>query len=114
MVEEFGISGSERGTKKVSENNRMPVLVNLNTNDRITLSGVSTTIGRDPDNHIVLPDDGFCSANHARIFWDSGRWLIEDLNSTNGTYVNQEMIQGARPLAPQDEIKFGHSTFRIE
>ncbi len=46
----------------------LPVLVNLTTNERYTLSGPSVNLGRAPENEVILPDDGYASASHARIF----------------------------------------------
>jgi pSer/pThr/pTyr-binding forkhead associated (FHA) protein len=92
---------------------RLPVLVNTNTNDRLPLNAGEVLIGRAPENTIVLPDDGFVSADHARIFWENG-WWIEDVNSSNGTYVNDELISARHQLKPNDLIKIGKTTFRIE
>lgn len=96
------------------ENQRLPVLVNLTTNDRIELSSPTITLGRDPENQIVLSDDGYASADHARIYWSEGSWWIEDLMSSNGTHVNDKLITEPVELAPQDVIKVGRTMFRIE
>jgi two-component system, cell cycle response regulator len=93
---------------------RLPVLVNINTATRYVLDSPSTTIGRDPENKLVIPDDEYCSADHARIYWDQGKLMLEDLNSSNGTAVNDQILHGTRPLAPGDVIKFGRTMFRIE
>jgi len=62
----------------------------------------------------VLPDDGYASASHAKIFFDQGRWWLEDLMSSNGTAVNDQIISSLHALMPQDRIKVGRTTFRIE
>lgn len=93
---------------------RLPVLVNLTTNERYTLEGASITLGRAPENTIILPDDGYASGDHARIYWDQGRWWLEDLMSSNGTAVNDHLINAPHQLAPQDMIKVGRTIFRIE
>jgi len=49
-------------------------------------------VGRYPSNEIVLPDP-YVSRKHARIFFKDGEWYIEDLGSTNGTYVDNENIK---------------------
>jgi hypothetical protein len=49
--------------------------------------GRETTIGADDENDMVL-GDGFVSGRHARLRWDGVDWLLEDLGSTNGTFVN--------------------------
>jgi pSer/pThr/pTyr-binding forkhead associated (FHA) protein len=70
-------------------------------------------LGRSPDNQIVLPDDEYASGEHAKIFWDNG-WFIEDAGSSNGTFVNNELLSARRQLAPNDLIMVGRTTFRIE
>jgi hypothetical protein len=53
----------------------------------VLLLGSETTIGADDENDMVLGDD-FVSGRHARLRWDGVDWLLEDLGSTNGTFVN--------------------------
>lgn len=96
----------------MSGNQRLPVLVNLQTNERVTLNS-NVAIGRAPENQIILPDDGYVSAEHAKIFWENG-WFIEDAGSSNGTYVNNELLSARRRLAPSDLITIGRTTFKIE
>ncbi len=59
-------------------------------------------LGRHPSNNIVIPDP-FVSRKHARIAFDGDKWVIEDLGSTNGTFVDGEDIRGLGPI----EIKNG-------
>jgi pSer/pThr/pTyr-binding forkhead associated (FHA) protein len=96
----------------MSGNQRLPVLVNTQTNERMTLQS-NVAIGRAPENEIVLSNDEFVSGEHAKILWDNG-WFIEDLGSSNGTYVNNEMLSARRRLAPNDLIMIGRTTFKIE
>ncbi len=93
---------------------RLPVLVNLQTNETYTLSGPTVNLGRAPENEVILPDDGYASADHAKIYWDQGRWWLEDLMSSNGTTVNDQLISTPWQLSPNDIIKVGRTTFRIE
>lgn len=58
-------------------------------------------VGRYPSNDIVLPDP-YVSRRHARIFYKDGEWYIEDLDSTNGTIVNNEDIKGKGPIKLDD------------
>ncbi|ABN69652.1 FHA domain containing protein [Staphylothermus marinus F1] len=53
-------------------------------------------LGRYPTNDIVIPDP-YVSRRHARIFYENGEWYIEDLDSTNGTIVDNEDIRGKGP-----------------
>ena len=70
--------------------------------------------GRAPENTIVLPDDGYASADHARVYFENGAWWVEDLMSSNGTSVNDQLISAPYKLAPGDCIKVGRTIFRIE
>lgn len=93
---------------------RLPQLVNLTTGETYTLDGPNLTLGRAPENSIVLPDDGYASGEHAKIYWNEGTWWLEDLMSSNGTHVNDQIINGPWRLSPNDLIRLGRTTFRIE
>jgi hypothetical protein len=67
------------------------------------------TLGRG-DVEIRL-DDPFASAHHARISREGHVVVIEDLGSTNGTYLNEEPLDGPQPLHPGDRIRIGDSEF---
>jgi FHA domain len=62
---------------------------------------------------LVIPDPGV-SRRHARVISDNGAVILEDLGSSNGTYVNGERISGAVELAPGDEIQIGATVLGIE
>lgn len=70
------------------------------------------TIGRMEDNSIVLSEP-FVSGHHARVYAKNNTLYIEDLNSTNGIYVNQEKIEGKIKLTTGDEIKIGSAIFTV-
>ncbi|HTB70543.1 MAG TPA: FHA domain-containing protein [Solirubrobacteraceae bacterium] len=59
-------------------------------------------------------EDPFASSRHARIFEQGNAVVIEDLGSTNGTYLNEEVLQGPRPLHPGDRVRIGDSEFTFE
>jgi pSer/pThr/pTyr-binding forkhead associated (FHA) protein len=59
-------------------------------------------------------EDPFASARHARIYEQGASVVIEDLGSTNGTYLNEELLQTQRPLHPGDRIRIGDSEFTFE
>ena len=53
-------------------------------------------------------EDPFASSRHARVYEQGNIVVIEDLQSTNGTYLNEELLQSARPLHPGDRVRIGH------
>lgn len=73
--------------------------------DEWPLAQEPLTIGRRPDNHIVLPDT-FASGRHAMIGYLDGRYFIEDLKSSNGTVLNGQRV-GRSPLKDGDVIFIG-------
>jgi diguanylate cyclase (GGDEF)-like protein len=64
------------------------------------------TVGRKPDNDIVIADES-ASRSHAEIFCREDSLVINDLNSTNGTFVNRERITGPKVLRSKDQIRIG-------
>jgi FHA domain len=59
-------------------------------------------------------EDPFASARHARIYEQGNSVIVEDLASTNGTYLNEELLQTPRPLHPGDRLRIGDSEFAFE
>lgn len=59
-------------------------------------------------------EDPFASARHARIYEQGNIMVIQDLDSTNGTYLNEELLQTPRPLHPGDRVRIGDSEFSFE
>jgi pSer/pThr/pTyr-binding forkhead associated (FHA) protein len=72
-----------------------------------------TTLGRDVNNAIVV-DDQFASAQHAVLTFRGRSWYVQDLESTNGTFVNGQPVEGAIPIGYGDEIQVGQVRFRLE
>lgn len=69
---------------------------------------IPLTIGRDPANRLCLANEAGLSRHHAELRpAGEGRWLLCDLGSSNGTYVEGQRLNGCRPLAPGDHIRFG-------
>lgn len=73
----------------------------------------SVLLGRGDEAEIRL-DDPFASSGHARIFEQGGILAVEDLGSTNGTYLNEELLESPRPLHPGDRLRIGDSEFTFE
>lgn len=72
------------------------------------------TLGRSTHNTIVL-DDEYVSGHHARVYQDpqSGQWVVEDLGSTNGTYINESRMPGRAVLRPRVPVRIGATTFEL-
>lgn len=81
------------------------------TGERIDLDG-TLTIGRNPRSDLVLHDE-YSSTNHARISRSGNEWMLQDLDSTNGTYVEGRRIHGSVPLRPGDSVRIGTTTFEL-
>lgn len=59
-------------------------------------------------------EDPYASSRHARIYRQGNILAIEDLHSTNGTYLNEELLESPRPLHPGDRVRIGDSEFAFE
>jgi pSer/pThr/pTyr-binding forkhead associated (FHA) protein len=71
------------------------------------------TIGRSPGCGVPTPDDIYSSSLHARLFRHNEQLWVEDLGSTNGTYVNSERIAQAQRLAKGDVLQVGSTVFEV-
>ncbi|MCS7300417.1 MAG: FHA domain-containing protein, partial [Fimbriimonadales bacterium] len=78
------------------------------------LAGDLVTIGREAIHPIALVNDMGVSRTHAQITRQGDQTLIEDLGSTNGTYVNGIRITAPTPIKPGDTLQLGASLFRVE
>ena len=72
-----------------------------------------TTLGRDVNNRVVL-DDEFASGAHAVLTFRGRAWYLEDLGSTNGTFVNGERLVGIASVAFGDELQIGRVRLRLD
>jgi pSer/pThr/pTyr-binding forkhead associated (FHA) protein len=71
-----------------------------------TLEGDQITIGRDSTNGITI-NDAEISRRHARLSFQGGKYILEDLGSTNGTFVNGQRLAGPRVLKTGEVVSFG-------
>jgi pSer/pThr/pTyr-binding forkhead associated (FHA) protein len=69
------------------------------------------TLGRAPTADVRI-DDSFASSAHARIFPRGQSMYIEDLGSTNGTFLNERQLRSAEQLRPDDTIRIGETEYR--
>jgi hypothetical protein len=79
---------------------------------RITLGEQPITIGRAEDSTLVITDD-YASARHARLVPRSGQWLLEDLGSTNGTYLDRTKVNGPTPVPLGVPIRIGRTALEL-
>ncbi|MGL5353258.1 MAG: FHA domain-containing protein [Clostridium sp.] len=84
---------------------------NLEEGTMLLLRG-PITIGRKEGNTVQLTDQ-YASGNHARLIVKNNEVYIEDLNSTNGVFVNEEKIDQREKLRPNDKIRIGSVIFKV-
>jgi hypothetical protein len=77
------------------------------------LDGEALVLGRG-DHAAIRLQDPFASSQHARVYAQGGAFVVEDLGSTNGTYLNEELLETPRPLHPGDRVRIGDSEFTFE
>jgi pSer/pThr/pTyr-binding forkhead associated (FHA) protein len=70
-------------------------------------------IGRAATNHIALGDDSYVSQLHARLFRRDGSLYVEDLGSTNGTFLNRKQLTGPVALRRGDRIQVGRTVLEV-
>ncbi|WP_106817601.1 FHA domain-containing protein FhaB/FipA [Janibacter massiliensis] len=71
-----------------------------------------TLIGRNPECALVLDDD-YASGRHCRVFHDGSGWVVEDLGSTNGTFVGNRPITEPTPISPGGSIRIGRTVIEL-
>ena len=79
-----------------------------------TLDSAPVTVGRGTQNDIALEGDDYASARHARIEPRRDGVWVEDIGSTNGTYLNGIKLTRARKLTPGDVVRVGETELRYE
>ncbi|AZK95231.1 FHA domain-containing protein FhaB/FipA [Streptomyces tsukubensis] len=83
------------------------------TGTTVALQGQTISLGRAHDSTIVLDDD-YASSRHARIYPDrDGQWIVEDLGSTNGTYLDRTRLTTPTPIPPGAPIRIGKTVIEL-
>lgn len=109
-------SGGVRSSRGSSWTGRLVVVksVDLDEGEDFALNSSQVTIGRGLRNDIAISSDEYASARHARFEpRQDGVW-VQDLGSTNGTYLNGARLEHPRLLAPGDIIRVGETDLRFE
>ncbi|CAA9406010.1 MAG: hypothetical protein AVDCRST_MAG22-1568 [uncultured Rubrobacteraceae bacterium] len=81
---------------------------------RFDLKDGATSVGRSSTSDVVLKSDDYASGRHAQLTRHGGLLYVEDLGSTNGTFVNGSKTVGATPVRNGDFIRIGSTAFRYE
>ncbi len=92
---------------------RLLVETGRNRGDQIILDKEIITLGRVEDNDIVV-DDGYASRHHAQITKRGGRYYVRDLDSKNGTYLDDELVLGETPLLDRQKLQVGDTAFTFQ
>lgn len=79
----------------------------------IPLGGADVTIGRAADSTVVVEDD-YASSRHTRVFNVDGVWMVEDLGSTNGTWIDRTRITSPTALPAGVPLRVGRTTLQLQ
>ena len=74
--------------------------------------GSEITIGRAAGCQVTI-DDTYASQLHARVFLRDGQYLVEDLGSTNGTYLNRQKVSGPMVISTGDRLQIGNTVMEM-
>jgi pSer/pThr/pTyr-binding forkhead associated (FHA) protein len=102
-----GAAAAPRGTL------RLKVVEPPSDRGRIYDLGDELTVGRASGCQISLPDDTFVSQLHARIFRREGQIYVEDLGSTNGTFLNRKKVTAPQPVRRGDRLQIGKTVLEL-
>jgi hypothetical protein len=86
----------------------------LEEGDEIVIDSSPITLGRGVTNDVPLPEDEYASTRHARVEPRRDGIWVEDIGSTNGTFVNGIRLTRERRLAPGDLLRIGETDLRFE
>lgn len=79
----------------------------------VPLGTTQITLGRAPDSTLVIDDD-YASSRHARIYPSEGAWIVEDLGSTNGTWIDRTRITSPTVLPVGAPLRVGRTTLTLQ
>ncbi|MEU8569165.1 FHA domain-containing protein [Streptomyces pathocidini] len=106
-------SGRGGGRQRRGAPTKLVVSEGTLTGTTVALQGQTITLGRAHDSTIVLDDD-YASSRHARIYPDrDGQWIVEDLGSTNGTYLDRTRLTTPTPIPLGAPIRIGKTVIEL-
>jgi hypothetical protein len=100
------------GRNNRSEPSRLLVTSGALAGTSLGLTGQQITVGRANDATLVLNDD-YASSRHARLFPQDGQWIVEDLGSTNGTYIDRQKVTQPTPVPVGVPIRIGKTVLEL-
>jgi len=125
----FGVAGAGRKARKGQrqpkparaarnarnargEAHRLLVTAGALAGTSLGLTDQQITVGRANDATLVLNDD-YASSRHARLFPQDGQWIVEDLGSTNGTYLDRQKVTQPTPVPVGVPIRIGKTVLEL-
>jgi len=103
--------GSKRKGRKVPT--QLVVVEPADQRGRTWPLAAEMTLGRAAGCHVAIPEDTFASQIHARIFSRDGQTWVEDLGSTNGTFVNRAKVAAATAVRRGDLVQIGNTVMEL-
>ena len=98
--------------RKRSQARRLVVTEGALAGTSLTLADAPITLGRADDSTLVITDD-YASSKHARLVPGDGAWVLEDLGSTNGTYLGSAKVTRPTPVALGQQIRIGKTVLEL-
>jgi len=107
-------SGSNPASAKSSEQKATKIVVTAGEKigTEIALSGRQLTIGRAGDSDLIV-DDEYTSTHHAKLVFINGEWLVQDLDSTNGTLLDGKKITTTTVVPLNTQVRVGQTSFEL-
>lgn len=113
-----GLGSGALGTSSARQRRPVHLVVqrspSLETGAEFPVDSAPVTIGRGGQNDLALDGDEFASARHARIEARGDGVWVQDLDSTNGTFLNGARVVGAERMTPGDILRVGETDLRVE
>jgi pSer/pThr/pTyr-binding forkhead associated (FHA) protein len=109
-------TGQPKAAKPAKPSRKAPKTVAVTegalTGTTLTLGADQITMGRASDNSLVLDDD-YVSSRHARLYPYQGDWVVEDLGSTNGTYIGTDKVTEPTVVKAGTRVKVGRTVLEL-
>ena len=111
-VADRGSRGRGRGRGRGGPPTHLVVTEGPLAGTSLPLRGAGVLVGRNPECALVLDDD-YASGRHCRIYPGGDGWMVEDLGSTNGTYLGRERLTAPRPVEVGSSLRIGKTVIEL-